>query len=63
MNLVNLRFLSGHYKVPAERIIDLRSRNRGFVAIHADLGGGRPTGKVSDGGKGSGKGKGKGHNK
>ncbi len=37
VNLVELRFLSEHYGVPPERVIELRSHDRDFVAIHADL--------------------------
>jgi hypothetical protein len=62
VNLVNLRFLSGHHKTPPERIIDLRGKKRGFVAIHVELGGGRPAsaGGSERGGKGKGRGKGQG---
>ena len=37
VNLVELRFLSEHYRVAPERIIALRADDRDFVAIHADL--------------------------
>jgi hypothetical protein len=37
VNLVELRFLSEHYRVAPERIIEMRGRDRDFVAIHADL--------------------------
>jgi hypothetical protein len=37
VNLVELRFLSEHYGVPPERIIELRGRDRDFVAIHAEV--------------------------
>lgn len=63
VNLVNLRFLSGHYRVPPERVVALRSKNKGFIAIHAELGTGRQAGRADDVGKGAGKGKGKGHSK
>ena len=63
VNLVNLRFLSGHHKVPPERVIDLRSKNKGFVSIHADLGTGRPYRRADNVWKGAGNGKGKGHKK
>lgn len=68
VNLVELRFLSEHYRVPPERIIELRGKNRDFVAIHTEVRGG---GKSSDRhevrgsreqdsqGKGRGKGRGK----
>ena len=37
VNLVELRFLSEHYRVAPERIIEMRGRDRDFVAIHTDL--------------------------
>jgi hypothetical protein len=37
INLVELRFLSEHYRVAPERIIELRGRDRDFVAIHAEV--------------------------
>ena len=37
VNLVELRFLSEHYKVPPERIIELRGKDRDFVAIHSEV--------------------------
>ncbi len=37
VNLVELRFLSEHYRVAPERIIELRGSNRDFVAIHAHV--------------------------
>jgi hypothetical protein len=45
VNLVELRFLSEHYRVPPERIIELRGKDRDFVAIHAEVrGGGKHSG-------------------
>jgi len=37
VNLVELRFLSEHYHVAPERIIELRTHDRDFVAIHAEV--------------------------
>jgi hypothetical protein len=37
VNLVELRFLSEHYGIAPERIIELRSHNRDFVAIHSEV--------------------------
>ncbi len=37
VNLVNLRFMSDYYRVPPERIIDLRSRHRDFIVIDRDF--------------------------
>jgi hypothetical protein len=37
VNLVELRFLSEHYRTPPERIIELRGHHHDFVAIHAEL--------------------------
>jgi hypothetical protein len=45
VNLVHLRFLSEHYRVPPERIIELRGRDRDFVAVHAEV---RGRGKDDD---------------
>ena len=45
VNLVELRFLSEHYRTPPERIIELRGHDRDFVAIHADLRGNEPRGR------------------
>ena len=70
VNLVNLRFLSDHYHVAPERVIELRGRHTDFVAINAEFGRGRTVRTVvvdrdDDGrpGKGKGKGRGKGHDK
>lgn len=67
VNLVELRFLSEHYRVPPERIIELRGKNRDFVAIHSEVRGGKNSDRRDDGdgnsqgnGKRSGKGNGKG---
>ena len=69
VNLVELRFLSEHYRVAPERIVELRGKTRDFVAIHAEVRGNREhsDGKHHDqgqngrgAGKGNGKGKGKG---
>jgi hypothetical protein len=66
VNLVELRFLSDHYRVAPERFIELRGKNRDFVAIHSEV---RGSHKHDDndndqgqngGGRGNGKGKGKG---
>ena len=37
VNLVELRFLSEHYHVAPERIIELRTHDRDFVAIQAEV--------------------------
>jgi hypothetical protein len=68
VNLVELRFLSEHYHVAPERIIELRGKNRDFVAIHSEV---RGRGKDSDhrdvqtsreqDSRGKGKGKGRGN--
>lgn len=65
VNLVELRFLSEHYRVPPERVIELRSRDRDFVAIHAHLhGGGKRNDHDDDRGQhGPGNSKGKGRGK
>jgi hypothetical protein len=70
VNLVELRFLSEHYRVAPERIIELRGKNSDFVAIHAEVRGGHKqsdhgadqgqNGRGRGNGNGKGKGKGKG---
>jgi hypothetical protein len=64
VNLVELRFLSEHYHVAPERIIEMRGRDRDFVAINAEVRGGGK-GRDDQGGNSQGKGKGsnKGHGK
>jgi hypothetical protein len=37
VDLVNLRFVSEHYKVPAEEVMTMRSRQQGFVVIHEEI--------------------------
>jgi hypothetical protein len=66
VNLVELRFLSEHYGVPPERIIELRNHDRDFVAIHAEVRGKGDHGRggearTSEDYRGKGKGRGKGH--
>jgi hypothetical protein len=50
VNLVELQFLSEHYHVAPERIIEMRGHDRDFVAIHADVrgGGGRKDANVRE---------------
>lgn len=63
VNLVELRFLSEHYRVAPERIIELRGKDHDFVAIHAEVRGGhRHNAKNDDdqGQKSPGRGRGKG---
>jgi hypothetical protein len=69
VNLVELRFLSEHYRVPPERIIELRGKNRDFVAIHSEVRGRghdsdrrevRTSGGDDSPGKSGGRGKGRG---
>jgi len=43
VNLVELRFMSEHYHVPPERIIEMRERNVDFVSINRDVSGPRIT--------------------
>jgi hypothetical protein len=64
VNLVELRFLSEHYHVAPERIVALRSNDRDFVTIHAQVRGGDrddKNGNSQSNGKRSNKGHGKGH--
>jgi len=59
VNLVELRFLSEHYHVAPERIIELRGKDRDFVAIHSEMRQGSRGRDDDDRGKGHGRGKGK----
>ena len=70
VKLVELRFLSEHYRVAPERVIELRGHDRDFVAVHADLRGNKATGKSQRdrdddrddrGGNGRGNGRGRKH--
>lgn len=65
VNLVHLRFLTDHYGVPPEEIIELRGRRGDFVAIHAEVFDRRSVGKGKnhDDARGDGKGKGRGRHK
>jgi len=67
VNLVELQFLSEHYRVAPERIIEMRGRDRDFVAINAEFrggSGGGGKGRDDQDGNSQGKGKGsKGHGK
>jgi hypothetical protein len=38
VNLVQLRFISEHYHIAPERVVEMRERNVGFKAIHDDAG-------------------------
>ncbi len=62
VNLVQLRFLSDHYRVPPEQIIKLRQDQRDFVAIHVEVSGRRSAGARGDqrGASGNGRGRGRG---
>ena len=67
VNLVELRFLSEHYRVAPERIIELRGSDRDFVAIHAQVRGGKDRGddrpsKDDDKRSGKSNGRGRGRN-
>jgi hypothetical protein len=68
VNLVELRFMSEHYHVAPERIVELRERDVDFVTIHGDVSGHRVAAKRDrdDGNdqgenRGNGKGRGKKH--
>ena len=37
MNLVHLRFLSEHYRIAPERVVEARGRHRDVVAVYADI--------------------------
>jgi hypothetical protein len=42
VNLVQLRFISDYYRVPPERVMELRGGRRDFVTVHAEVSGRRP---------------------
>jgi len=39
VNLVQLRFISDHYHIAPERVVEMRERNVNFIAIHDDASG------------------------
>lgn len=64
VNLVELRFMSEHYHVAPDRIVELRERDVDFVTIHSDVSGHRIASAKHDrdddndqGGHGKGRGK------
>jgi len=63
VNLVELRFLTEHYRVEPERVIALRSKDRNFIEIHSDVRGHESSSAHDDDdqGKHGSKGHGKGH--
>jgi hypothetical protein len=67
VNLVELRFISEHYHVAPERVIDLRERDVDFVTIHGDVSGHRVAAAKRDNDQGEdhdhGNGRGKGGKK
>ena len=63
LNLVQLRFLSDHYGVPPEQIIELRRDQRDFLAIHVEVSGRRSAGARNDHRGSNGKGRGRGRSK
>jgi len=61
VNLVQLRFLTEHYGIAPERVIESRGRHRDFVMVHSEIGNARAERHDDDrGGQGRGNGKGKG---
>jgi hypothetical protein len=63
VNLVQLRFISEHYHVAPERVIEMRARNESFVTVHHEASGrGRPgdhgSAKPSPASNGRGRGRG-----
>jgi hypothetical protein len=48
VNLVQLRFLSEHYGVPVERVVEARGRNTHLVAMYSDIGTRKQSGHVDD---------------
>src|SRR5262245_5084400 len=68
VNLVELRFISEHYQVAPDRIVELRERDVDFVTIHGDVSGHRVARRDrdhdddNDQGENHGNGKGRGKN-
>ncbi len=54
IDLVNLKLCVDHYRVPPERVIELRRKGQGFAAIHGDLAG-RNGAKLDSPGRGKSK--------
>ena len=63
VNLVELRFLSEHYHVAPERIIEMRGHDRDFVTIHSQVRGGKDRDDQDGNSQGNGKRSNKGHGK
>src|SRR5688572_15965377 len=76
VNLVHLRFLSEHYRIPPERVMEARGRNQHVTVMYSDIGerhrGSAPSAQASKGhesgkekekekGKGNGRGNGNGN--
>jgi len=65
VNLVELRFMSEHYHVAPDRIVELRERDVDFITIHDDVSGHRVAAakrdRDDDNDQGHGKGRGKKH--
>jgi hypothetical protein len=65
---VELRFISEHYHVAPERVVEMRERNVDFIAIHDDVSGHRVAAAKRDdkhddddrGNQGNGRGRGNG---
>ncbi len=49
VNFVNLKFMSEHYRLQPEDVIDMRSRGRNFVSINDDIKRHRKPAKYKDG--------------
>ena len=52
VNMVHLRFLSEHYGIPPERVMEARSRNRHVAAMYTDIGDRRKAVRKDDNDKG-----------
>lgn len=49
VNLVNLKFISEHYKLQPEEVIDMRSKGKNFISINAEINGGKKSIEVKAG--------------
>ncbi|HEX5107089.1 MAG TPA: hypothetical protein VFV95_01520 [Vicinamibacterales bacterium] len=48
VNLVHLRFLSEHYRIPPERVMEARGRSRHVAVMYSDIGERRRSGRDND---------------
>jgi hypothetical protein len=61
VNLVHLRFLSDHYRIAPERVIELRGHHGNLVSVHSEVSGRGSNRAKDDKGNSGGRGRGRGN--